>query len=285
MLSTPISRRQFLKKSMQLGIGLVGLASLSGVYTRYVEPNWIDTNAIEVKIAHLPASFDQLRMVHFSDLHLGIHSNSEYLKHLMVKIQRLKPDLICFTGDLLDHSASYISEAVSLFSQLEAPLGQYAVIGNHDAFGNRKAVTKGLAKAGFQLLHNEHIELIRGQDRLYIAGIDDPWVGKPDIEQALLHIPSEACTILLAHEPDFADEYGQLPIDLQLSGHSHGGQVRVPLIGALYTPPYGSKYPNGLYQIANSRLQVYTTRGVGTTRLPVRFNCRPEISVITLTKA
>lgn len=167
-------------------------------------------------------------------------------------------------------------------SQLRAPFGQFAVLGNHDAFGTRKVVTKGLTQSGFHVLHNEHIVLTQGTDKLYIAGIDDPWVGKADIAQALLHIPEEACTILLAHEPDFADDFCKLPIDLQLSGHSHGGQVRLPFVGALYTPPHGSKYSSGLYQLPNSQLQVYTTRGIGVTRMPVRFNCRPELTVITL---
>ncbi|GKU77348.1 metallophosphoesterase [Paenibacillus sp. L3-i20] len=282
MNSKPICRRTFLKKSMGWGLGLASAASLSGAYSRWIEPNWIDMTDVEVKITNLPRSFDQFRIVHFSDLHLGVHSDSEHLIALMEQIQRLKPDLICFTGDLLDHSTSYIAEAVSLLSRLQAPYGQYAVLGNHDAFGNRRSVTRGLSQAGFHVLHNEHVPLTKGSDSLYIAGIDDPWVGKPNIDQALLHIPQDACTILLAHEPDFADEYSRLPIDLQLSGHSHGGQVQIPFIGPLYTPPYGSKYSQGLYQIPDSRLQVYTTRGIGTSRMPIRFHCRPELTVITL---
>lgn len=278
----PMNRRKFLKRSMQWGLGLVIAAGLTGVYSRWIEPSWIEVKPVEVRISNLPPAFDQLRIVHFSDLHLGEHSTPEHLSELKKQIERIKPDLICFTGDLLDKSTSYISDAVDLFSQLRAPLGQFAVIGNHDAFGNRRAVTSGLTEAGFRVLDNEHVALKIGGDTLYVAGVDDPWVGKPDIQKALLHIPKEAPTLLLAHEPDFADEYSQLPIDLQLSGHSHGGQVRVPFIGALYTPPYSGKYPHGLYQIPDSRLQVYTTRGIGTTRLPVRFNCRPELTVITL---
>jgi len=277
-----MSRRKFLKKSMQWSCALVGAASLSGVYSRYIEPYWIEVNAVEVAIRSLPRSFDQLRIVHFSDLHLGFHSSPELLVELVEQIEQSKPDLICFTGDLLDQSTSYITEAIAVLSKLRAPFGQFAVLGNHDAFGNRRAVTRGLSQAGFHVLHNEHIALSRGTDQIYVAGIDDPWVGKPDIQQALLQIPEEACTVLLAHEPDFADEYSELPIDLQLSGHSHGGQVRFPFLGALYTPPHGSKYSHGLYQIPHSRLQVYTNRGIGMTRMPVRFNCRPELTIITL---
>lgn len=263
-------------------LGLLGTAGASGIYSHWVEPYWLEIKHIDITLPLLPPTFDRFRIVHFSDLHLGVYSRSEALTELVQQIQHVNPDLICFTGDLLDHSAEYISDAIALFSQLRAPFGQYAVLGNHDAFGTRKAVTKGLAKSGFHVLHNEHVVLKKEAEELYLAGVDDPWVGKADINQALLHIPDEACTILLAHEPDFADEYRELPIDLQLSGHSHGGQVRLPLVGALYTPPHGSKYSNGLYQLPNSRLQVYTTRGIGVTRMPIRFNCRPELTVITL---
>ncbi|OMD62547.1 metallophosphoesterase [Paenibacillus odorifer] len=277
-----ISRRQFLQKSAQVTLGLLGTAGASGIYSHWIEPYWLEIKYVDITLPRLPPAFDKFRIVHFSDLHQGVYSKPQALTELAQQIQHVKPDLICFTGDLLDHSADYISEAVALCSQLRAPFGQFAVLGNHDAFGTRKVVTKGLTQSGFHVLHNEHIVLTQGTDKLYIAGIDDPWVGKADIAQALLHIPEEACTILLAHEPDFADDFCKLPIDLQLSGHSHGGQVRLPFVGALYTPPHGNKYSSGLYQLPNSQLQVYTTRGIGVTRMPVRFNCRPELTVITL---
>lgn len=280
--SAPMSRRTFLKKSMQLTLGLMGAASISGVYSHLVEPYWIEVKHVKVKLSKLPPSFHSFRVVHFSDLHLGFHSKPEHLAELAEQIQQAKPDLICFTGDLLDHSTAYMPEAIALLSKLRAPFGQYAVLGNHDAFGNRRAVTKGLAQAGFQVLGNKHAVLRKGAAHLYLAGVDDPMVGNPNIDKALKGIPDDSCTVLLAHEPDFADEYRNYPVDLQLSGHSHGGQVRVPFFGALYTPPYANKYISGLYSVPNSSLQVYTTRGIGMTRIPVRFNCRPELTVITL---
>ncbi|NOU88553.1 twin-arginine translocation signal domain-containing protein [Paenibacillus sp. LMG 31460] len=282
LTSMPISRRDFLKKSVQGALGLFGAAGLSGIYSHWIEPYWIEIKQVDVTLANLPSAFHQFRIVHFSDLHLGFNSKPEHLSELVGRVRQIKPDLICFTGDLVDRSVSVISEAVAALSQLQAPFGQYAVLGNHDAFGNRRAVTRGLSQAGFHVLHNKHAVVRKGKDKLYVAGVDDPWVGTPDIDAALLQIPENSCTILLAHEPDFADQYGRFPVDLQLSGHSHGGQICIPLIGALYTPPHGSKYTNGLYQIPNSRLQVYTTRGIGMTRIPLRFNCRPEFTVMTL---
>lgn len=280
--SAPMSRRTFLKRSIQVTLGLVASTSLSGAYSRWIEPYWTQIEHVEVRLAKLPSNFDSFRIVHFSDLHMGFHTKPEQLKELTELIRLAKPDIICFTGDLLDHSTAYIQEAVAFLSKLRAPYGQYAVLGNHDAFGNRRAVTKGLAQAGFEVLDNKHVALQKEAAQLCIAGVDDPWVGKPNIDEALRGIPDDACTVLLVHEPDFADEYSQYPVDLQLSGHTHGGQVRIPLIGALYTPPYGSNYTNGLYQVHGSKMQVYTTRGVGMTRLPIRFHCRPELTVITL---
>ncbi|MGO4694552.1 metallophosphoesterase [Paenibacillus sp. 2TAB26] len=280
-----MSRRTFLKKSLHVTLGLMGTAGLSGVYSHLVEPYWIEVKQVKVAIPKLPASFNSFRIVHFSDLHLGFHSKPELLTELAEQVRQAKPDLICFTGDLLDQSTAYMPEAVaflSKLSKLQAPFGQYAVLGNHDAFGNRRAVTMGLSKAGFHVLDNQHVPLTKGSAQLYIAGVDDPMVGHPNIDQALQGIPDGSSTILLAHEPDFADEYARYPVDLQLSGHSHGGQVRIPLVGALYTPPYGSKYTAGLYQVPSSKLQVYTTRGIGMTRIPVRFHCRPELTVLTL---
>ena len=119
--------------------------------------------------------------------------------------------------------------------------------------------------------------------RLWLAGIDDILVGAPDLDRTLKDIPREEPVLLMAHEPDFAVESAQGDqVDLQLSGHSHGGQVRVPIIGPTWLPPLGRRYPRGMYHIRN--LTLYTNVGLGTVRIPVRFNCPPEITLITLRK-
>lgn len=183
-MQSTMNRRQFLKKSAQITFALLGTASLSGAYSRWIEPYWIEVNHVNITLSTLPPAFNHFRIVHFSDLHHGFHSKPEHLSELVEQVGYLQPELICFTGDLLDRSTEYLSDAVSLFSQLQAPFGQYAVLGNHDAYGTRKAVTKGLPQAGFHILNNEHVVLTKGDDRLYIAGVDDPWVGKPDIDQS-----------------------------------------------------------------------------------------------------
>ncbi|MFC4075977.1 metallophosphoesterase [Salinithrix halophila] len=283
MTSKPlINRRTFLKKSLQYVLGFIGSVGLPSVYAYQVEPYWIQTKHIDISLPRLPEAFRGFRICQFSDIHLGYHFGLENLSSLVEQIQTVHADVICFTGDLFDRETVDVSETARHFSQLNAPYGKIAVLGNHDNWGNREAVNRVLKTADFQVLHNTHVPLRKEGEVLFLAGVDDPWVGKPDITSALRGIPEESCTILLAHEPDFADEYSRYPIDLQLSGHSHGGQIQLPWVGPLYTPPHSSKYPDGLYTVQNRRLQVYTTRGIGMTRAPVRFNCRPELTVITL---
>ncbi|MCH5585619.1 metallophosphoesterase [Shimazuella sp. AN120528] len=277
-----INRRDFIKRSFYYIAGIIGIPTLTGAYSRWVEPYQLETTKIDITLPYLPASFHNFTICHFSDLHLGFHLEIDDLSPLIYAIQNEVPDCICFTGDLFDKAPSKTKKTAKLLSQLEAPYGKYAVLGNHDNWSNQLSVKRVLKKAGFELLLNEHISLNRHTDNLYIAGIDDPWVGEADIRKALGGIPKDACTILLSHEPDFADEFYRYPIDLQLSGHSHGGQIRIPLVGALYTPPYSNKYPYGLNRVKGSHYQVYTTRGIGMTRMPVRFHCKPELTIITL---
>jgi len=140
-------------------------------------------------------------------------------------------------------------------------------------------------ESGFQLLKNEHKVIDKENDRIIIAGVDDIILGKPDIETALENANPDLFTILLAHEPDFADTALQFPVDIQLSGHSHGGQVRFPFIGHLYTPAYAEKYVQGRYPLKDGKLTLFVNKGIGTTRLPYRFLCQPEIHLYTLNKA
>jgi predicted MPP superfamily phosphohydrolase len=161
--------------------------------------------------------------------------------------------------------------------------GIFTIFGNHDLWTNREAVQAGLAEAGLPLLYNEGISLSVGRGMLYLAGVDDGWSGQPDLEAALANRPKEALTILLAHEPDLADTFSlDGRVSLQLSGHSHGGQVRLPGLGALILPNMGKKYDQGLYKVNQTWL--YTNRGIGLT-LPIRLNCPPEITEITLVRA
>ena len=209
-------------------------------------------------------------------------------------VNSLHPDLIVLTGDFVtvpwfreDPStrkkfAQSAEPCAGILGELQAPLGKFAVLGNHDAGGSGGCV-RALHDHHLPVLMNRSIPLERGPDRIWLAGIDDVLEGMPDLAQALANVPSKEMTILLAHEPDFANEVSVAPVDLQLSGHSHGGQVWIPGIGAPWLPPLGRRYPRGLYQIRD--LTLYTNIGIGTIHAPVRLNCPPEITLITCARA
>ncbi|MFS0917034.1 metallophosphoesterase [Brevibacillus sp. 179-C 1.1 NHS] len=277
----PMSRKTFLRKMMKWVGGLLGLGMGTGLYSYGWERKWLDVVRVSITISGLPEGFKGTKLIQFSDVHLGHYFALKELQSVIEVIQSEKPDLICFTGDMVDEVTRPLFAAVPLFSQLQTPLGKYAVLGNHDyRAGEQQSVREGLIASGFEVLDNRHVVVNRNGQQLYIAGVDDILHGVPDLPRAMNNIPAEGTVILLAHEPDFADIASEHPVHLQLSGHSHGGQVRLPFIGHLLAPQYGRKYVQGLYQVG--RMALYTNRGLGTTILPVRLFCRPELTVITL---
>lgn len=229
--------------------------------------------------------FRGTRILHFSDLHFGYYFDKDALAKVIHRIERLEPDMICFTGDLVDDGTKGLIQCVDLMKGLHAPLGKFAVLGNHDyGLEGRNGVADFWKKTGFRLLLNRHEVVEKDGSRLVVAGVDDLLLGQADVERSLAGTLPEDEVILLAHEPDYADTVSEWPrVKLQLSGHSHGGQIRLPFVGHLIAPPYGKKYVSGLYQADSSQLAVYTNRGIGTTTLPIRFWCRPELTVLELT--
>lgn len=275
-----MTRRAFLKRS---ALAVLGLAVSGGAYARFWEPEWLETTRLTLQSSRLPAAFSGMRIIQFSDVHFGFHMDADDLQKLVNRIQREQADMICFTGDLIDGASSDARKALPILKQLRAPLGQYAVLGNHDFRGFPGEVVTGvLQRSGFEVLHNRHMQIQRGGQQIAVAGVEDWFGGNPDIQEAIRGIPPEEYTLLLAHEPDLADEAKEYSIDLQLSGHSHGGQIFVPLIGAPWNPAMGRKYPRGLYQFNNQQFSLYTNRGIGMTMLPLRLLSRPELTVITL---
>lgn len=278
-----VSRRAFLRKGIRLLFGTLGLGALTAGYAYGLERHWLQVASRTVAIPGLPPEWQGVRIVHFSDLHLGHYFGINELEQVAHSIDQERPDLICFTGDLVDEGTSLLPEAVPVLRQMQAPLGKFAVLGNHDwRYGKDVIIRQAWLDAGFQVLMNENAAIAKQGSTLYIAGLDDVLYGVPDPAAALRGVPEEGKVILLVHEPDFADEAAKHPFVLQLSGHSHGGQVRLPVLGHLVVPPMGRKYVHGLHHVGDRGMPVYTSRGIGTTILPVRFFCRPEITVLTL---
>ncbi|MGI8314072.1 metallophosphoesterase [Halobacillus mangrovi] len=279
-----LTRRKFIKNSLRSVFGIIGLTGASYYYARYVEPRMIAIRNFTLESVKIPTSLHDVKVLQFSDTHVGYHYDLKQFKKLINEINNQKPDLILFTGDLVDapHLYDFPDELPILLSQLSSPLGKFWIYGNHDHGGNGTEKIKEVMKAGgFKLLQNSHTRIGDNKGSFILAGLDDVMLGRPNIDEALHLVDPDIFTLLMVHEPDVADEIQHYPVDIQLSGHSHGGQVQLPIYGYMITPPYAEKYVEGSYQLGD-RLQLFVSRGVGTTRMPYRFLCRPEISVYTL---
>ncbi|MGF7047102.1 putative MPP superfamily phosphohydrolase [Paenibacillus sp. DS2015] len=277
-----MTRRQFLRTS---ATSIIGAGLFTGGYSWLWEPRQLSIERVQLSFTRLPAAFDGLKVVQFSDLHLGHHSHEEDFSKLMDSIMDQSPDMICLTGDIVDHHAKQMESYVPYLASLEAPLGKFAILGNHDFWGKAHEVARMLREAGFTFLRNAHRLLKKDGKVIAVVGLDDYLQGSPDPDESLKGVPEGTFTLLLMHEPDYADTAALYPFDLQLSGHSHGGQVRLPLIGAITTPPGSKRYIQGVYDFKSSDMLLYVNRGIGTTQLPIRLLCKPELTVFTLNSA
>jgi len=273
--------------------GAVFVVLSVGLYSILIEPRRLAVTRHEIRSPELPEGFDGMRIVQFSDTHLYHYYSLERFERLVTKINELEPDIVVFTGDLFD-AATKESEgdpAVTPYlSRIRAPLGKFAVYGNHDFGYDRRTRTAGplLADGGFTVLVNETRKIERPDGQfMTISGLDDFLRGKPDPDRTFGRLPEAGFHLLLVHEPDAAIGLASYPVDLQLSGHSHGGQVAFPGIGAIVRNQFGRRYVRGMFELPNrSRrgrpYRLYVNRGIGTTRLRVRLGSVPEISVFTL---
>jgi len=285
--NTHLSRRKFLTR---LATGASILAGMGAVDAFVVEPNAFAVEHVQIEWPRLPEAFNGFRIAQISDIHFGPYMHSAGVESAVRMAQTFHPDLVVLTGDFVSHPlggrngrrgaghAEPCADALSKFGSIP----MMAVLGNHDCWNDAGIVTGALQERRIAVLRNQAIPVERSGSRIWIAGINDAIAGEVDLPSTLKPIPSGECTVLLAHEPDFADYASRFAVDLQLSGHSHGGQVRLPGIGALILPELAKKYPEGLNRIG--RLQLYTNRGLGVISPPLRFNCPPEITFHTLVR-
>jgi uncharacterized protein len=227
-----------------------------------------------------------------SDFHYDPYFTTHPLHASIALVNDLHPDLIVLTGDFVtapwadadnDKAASAAEPCARLLRQMQSRHGLWAVLGNHDCATNPELVTGMLQAEGIRCLANESAAIEGNGARFWLAGVNDVLNGAADLGDTLHSVPRDEATVLLVHEPDYADLVARSPVDLQLSGHSHGGQVRFPLLGPLYLPGLARKYVWGLYRVGN--LMLYTNPGIGTIGLPLRWNCPPEITLLTLRRS
>ncbi len=239
-----------------------------------------------IAIKNLPDALEGFSIVQLTDLHLRPFTQLELIERAVVKANLLKPDLVVLTGDYVWHDEADILDLAPVLAQLKAKYGVYACLGNHDVDTDAKFITEVLHRHKIPVLINQGFSFEVGDARLYLAGIDDGWKGQPDIKATMNNHPNKGNvpTILLAHEPDMIDWYADdTRISLQLSGHTHGGGQVVSNKGKSFIKAHlGKKYVKGLYRVNQS--WVYTSRGIGSTGLPVRHNCLPEVTHLRLVK-
>jgi uncharacterized protein len=266
-----VNRRQFLWRAAALVAGLAG-------YSKYMEPAWLRVERVDVPVAGLPSHLEGYTIGVLADLHLGRLVPVERGREAARRLVALKPDLVLIAGDMTGEVDSTEEAQRAIDEGLEPVKGAYGVLGNWDYYRNGQMPMGVRRQSTVRLLVNQGVEVTPG---LWLAGLDEGLFGRPDVAKALQGAPPGAVRILLAHEPDLADLVRpEHRIALQISGHTHGGQVRLPLLGPMMLPPLGRKYVAGLYDTPGC--PVYVSRGIGMTQVGVRFLCPPEITLIRL---
>jgi predicted MPP superfamily phosphohydrolase len=279
---------------------LAALAAYLIARTFILEPSWLVVRRVEVPIPSLPSALDGLKIGQISDPHRGPMMPRSRIERAVALIVAEAPDLVALTGDFVSYWPGYAAEYTEILAPLRPRLGMFACTGNHEHWTDPDIVTAALRAAGVTVLRNQHQLVTVGGVQLCLVSIDD--IGffgislhhadpADDLSAALADSPvsDDVIRVLLVHNPDFvmgpvfAEETARRPIHLVLSGHTHGGQVRLPLLGTPYLPTrYRRLFGGGLVPVAGT--QIYVSRGVGSS-WPMRFNCRPEVNVLTLRAA
>jgi uncharacterized protein len=282
-----LTRRNFLL----LSAGAAGVAAL-GADSVLLEPNRPQLVRREIALRRWPAELNGFTIALLSDFHYDPYFSIHPIQASIPIVNALRPDLIVLAGDFVSEPVlhSYARQAAQnaepcsrILRQLQAPHGLWAVLGNHDDATDPALITEILRATQIPVLANQSVPVEANGSRFWLSGVNDVLGGDSGLQTTLARVPRDEATVLLAHEPDYADFVARHPVDLQLSGHSHGGQVRLPFLPPFYEPPLARRYIAGLYQVGP--LTLYTSRGLGTVGFPVRFDCPPEITLLTLRRA
>ncbi len=285
-----LSARTITRRSFLIGASAAGLslAAYGSTHSRHE----IEVTERTLRIRDLPDAFVGFRFVQLSDIHLEEYTEAWFLRHAVDVINQLNPELVLITGDFVSRgpaSDRYAWRAAGVAAEvlegLKAPQ-RYACLGNHDVGVGAGHVIDPLVSHGTPMLIDSYVPIQRGSDYFWLCGSDDAGTRDPDLNLAVPDAPS-APVILMCHEPDFVDHVIRHPrfpwIDAMLSGHTHGGQVRLPVLGPLILPPMGKKYIEGAFRFGD--MELYVNRGLGTVGLPFRLNCPAEITHFTLARA
>jgi uncharacterized protein len=275
-----VNRRKFL----WLGGGALASGLAMGSYGSQIEPRHLVLERRTLLLPRLSAALDGFRVVLMSDHHLFPFTPRELLERAVEQANALRPELILLAGDYVYTDVESIRELAPILGRLNAKYGVFAILGNYDKLHQPNLIRAQLAAQSIDVLVNRGLYVGPGAGPLFLAGLDSVWRGVPDPVSAFAAYREGSVALALVHEPDYFPTLVRLaPVDVQLSGHSHGGQVRIPALGPVVLPPWGRIYHTGLYEL-NGHF-VYTGRGLGMVELPLRFNCPPELTEIILRTA
>ncbi len=280
----PQTRRKFLRRVLGAGAVLGGAGGLTVGYGFY-EASQIRVRRLAVAVPRLPDRFAGKTVAVLADFHHGPFVGLDFITKAVGIAQELAADAYALVGDFAHkgtHAADQMPPCLAAVSTLKAPLGVFAVPGNHDMAKGGRVYRDAIRATPLTDLTNRAVRVPLGSESIWLAGVDDLWWGKPDIDAALRGVPAGAAVVLLAHNPDFAELHPDPRVSLTLSGHTHGGQVYLPGAGGAWVPSrFGDKYRGGL--VRGPAGDVFVSRGLGEAAVPVRLNCPPEINLLTLT--
>jgi predicted MPP superfamily phosphohydrolase len=286
---TAVTRREFIRLTVR---GVSG-SLMAGVTYSAIAAKCIQTTRLSIAVPNLPPAFHGKTVAFLSDIHHSLVVPRSYLEHVVEVTNSLSPDIVILGGDYVTagtkykwlHGGKFIDSCFEMMKKLEAKMGRFAVTGNHDTNVGLDHIYAGIAAGGFQSIDNKGVWLQEGGQKLRICGVPDLRTNNPDMKLALADATNKDAVILVSHTPDVAEKkIHDDRVGLMLSGHTHGGQVVLPFIGAPCVglcSDYGQKYRYGLVQ--GPKCKVFVTSGVGTLPPAFRLNCPPEIALITLT--
>lgn len=262
------------------------------LYARFIGTMGLTTKEYVIMDKDVPDNFDGLKIVHFSDLHYNRAISLNKVKSIVNEINDINPDIVVFTGDLIDRDAiisdNDYDELANILGNIKSKYGKYAVIGNHDYEKDKDGVIKVFHKADFKYLENSY-EIIynKENEKIFIGGLGNVTHNQEDISKMMEYFNDEGnkidYKIILVHEPDIADNIVKdYKVNLILAGHSHNGQVRLPIIGAIYKPPYAKNYYDNYYNLDGTNL--YISSGIGVSTVNYRLFNHPSINFYRINK-
>jgi|SRR5665647_18904 len=265
-------------------LGVLILSVLVFLLYCFFESRWIKITEIEINSADVPDSFNGAKIAFISDIHLGPYLSSQRLSGIVNQINEIKPEMIVLGGDYVHYRSKYIEPVFEELGKLQADLGVYAVLGNHDHYADADLTRKVMVKYGINSIDNQSFWVKKGADSIKIGGVGDLQEDIQLLENTLNGLKKSDFAILVSHQPDYIENLKGDLIDLTLSGHTHGGQITFFGWWAPILPSdFGQKYRYGL--VRSGKMKSYISSGVGTVLVPFRFFCRPEIVIIKLEKS